>query len=297
MSTNNKRSRSLDKLGKLYLYSCNFVKTDSLFYRIFQTAPAIFFELIGQPTPEGYEFQSIELKQTAFRIDGVFLPPPEAENQTVYFVEVQFQKDPLLYHRLFAELFLFLKQNPNTVDWQAVAIYPNQNLEPEQTYLYRTLLASSQVQRIYLNQLSSSSVELGIVELILEPPQTATNKAKQLLSQAQQGSELPLAVIMELIETTMVYKFPQLSRQEIIQMLELATNSKQTRVYQEGLEDGRQQEGRSLILRLLTRKFGELSPQVRSQVESLSLEQLEALSEVLLDFSTLSELTRWLQDN
>lgn len=136
-------------------------------------------------------------------------------------------------------------------------------------------------------------MELGIVELILEPEETAVGKAKQLLSQAQQASQLPLAVIMELIETTMVYKFPQLSRQEIIQMLELATDSKQTRVYQEGLEDGE----RSLILRLLTRKFGELSNQVRAQIESLSLEQLEALSEVLLDFSSLEDLTRWLQDN
>lgn len=269
------------------------MKTDSLFYRIFQTAPAIFFELIGQPTQEGYQFQSVELKQTAFRIDGVFLPPPEADNQTVYFVEVQFQKDPLLYHRLFAELFLFLNQNPTTANWQAVAIYPNPSLEPEQTDLYQPLLECSRVQRIYLNQLSSSSVELGIVELILEPEETAVGKAKQLLSQAQQASQLPLAVIMELIETTMVYKFPQLSRQEIIQMLELATDSKQTRVYQEGLEDGE----RSLILRLLTRKFGELSNQVRSQIESLSLEQLEALSEVLLDFSSLEDLTRWLQDN
>ncbi|MEB3279965.1 MAG: Rpn family recombination-promoting nuclease/putative transposase [Lyngbya sp.] len=274
------------------------MKTDSLFYRIFQTAPAIFFELIGQPTPEGYQFQSVELKQTAFRIDGVFLPPPEAENQTVYFVEVQFQKDPLLYHRLFAELFLFLNQNPTTASWQAVAIYPNPSLEPEQTDLYQPLLECSRVQRIYLNQLSSSSVELGVVELILEPQETAANKAKQLLSQAQQqASQLPLAVIMELIETTMVYKFPQLSRQEIVEMLELATESKQTRVYQEGLEDGRQQEGRSLILRQLARKFGQLSPQVRSQIESLSLEQLEALSEVLLEFSSLPELTRWLQAN
>lgn len=59
-------------------------------------------------------------------------------------------------------------------------------------------------------------------------------------------------------------------------MLELATESKQTRVDQEGLEDGRQQEGRSLILRLLTRKFGQIDPQIPSQIESLSLEQLEA---------------------
>lgn len=281
------------------------MKTDSLFYRIFQTAPEIFFELIGQPTQPGYQFQSVELKQTAFRIDGVFLPPSEAAHSTVYFVEVQFQKDPLLYHRLFAELFLFLAQNPTTVNWQAVAIYPERSLEPEQTQLYQTLLDSSQVQRIYLNELSSSSVELGIVELILEPQETAADKAKQLLSMAQQTRQLPIEVIMELIETTMVYKFPQLSRQEIVEMLELATESKQTRVYQEGLAEGRQQglqDGmrvgeRSLILLLLTRKFGVINPEIRSQIESLSLQQLEALAEAFLDFSTLEDVTNWLNIN
>ncbi len=281
------------------------MKTDSLFYRIFQTAPEIFFELIGQPTQPGYQFQSVELKQTAFRIDGVFLPPSDATNSTVYFVEVQFQKDPLLYHRLFAELFLFLAQNPTTVNWQAVAIYPERSLEPEQTQLYQTLLDSSQVQRIYLNELSSSSVELGIVELILEPQETAADKAKQLLSMAQQTRQLPIAVIMELIETTMVYKFPQLSRQEIVEMLELATESKQTRVYQEGLQEGRQQgleDGmrvgeRSLILLLLTRKFGEINLEIRSQIESLSMQQLEALAEAFLEFSTLEDVTNWFKKN
>ena len=100
------------------------MKTDSLFYRIFRTAPAIFFDLIGQPQQQGYEFKSIEVKQTSFRIDGVFLPSPEIPDQPVYFVEVQFQKDPLLYQRLFAEIFLFLEQNPLIADWQAVVIYP-----------------------------------------------------------------------------------------------------------------------------------------------------------------------------
>ena len=57
------------------------------------------------------------------------------------------------------------------------------------------------------------------------------------------------------------------------------------------------QEGRTLILRLLTQKFGQLDPQICYQIESLSLEQLEALSEVLLNFSSLEELTNWLQEN
>jgi predicted transposase YdaD len=52
------------------------VKTDTIFYRLFQSFPSIFFELINQP-PEianAYQFSSVEVKQLAFRIDGVFLP-------------------------------------------------------------------------------------------------------------------------------------------------------------------------------------------------------------------------------
>ncbi len=129
------------------------VKTDSLFYRIFNRAPAIFFELIQQPQRQGYRFKSIEVKQTAFRIDGVFLPPKAAAERPVFFVEVQFQKDPRLYNRLFAELFTFLEQNPDTDDWQAVVLFPRRSLEPTQTQLYRTLLNSDQVIRLYLDEL------------------------------------------------------------------------------------------------------------------------------------------------
>jgi predicted transposase YdaD len=52
------------------------VKTDSIFYRLFQSFPGIFFELIDQsPTIANiYQFSSVEVKQLAFRIDGVFLP-------------------------------------------------------------------------------------------------------------------------------------------------------------------------------------------------------------------------------
>lgn len=56
------------------------MKTDSIFYRLFQEFPSIFFKLLGNPSEEAslYQFSSIEIKQTAFRIDGVFLPKQEA---------------------------------------------------------------------------------------------------------------------------------------------------------------------------------------------------------------------------
>lgn len=95
------------------------VKTDSLFYLLFQTAPAIFFDLIGQSTVAslGYRFSSVELKQTAFPIDRVFLPPEDVLDQPIYLIEVQFQKDERLYRRLFAEIFLFLQQHPDITRW------------------------------------------------------------------------------------------------------------------------------------------------------------------------------------
>jgi Domain of unknown function (DUF4351)/Putative transposase, YhgA-like len=52
---------------------------------------------------------------------------------------------------------------------------------------------------------------------------------------------------------------------------------------------------RSLILRLLPRRVGELSEPVRSQIDALSVPQLEALAEALLDFEAIADLETWLQ--
>ncbi len=52
------------------------MKTDSLFYLLFQLTPPLFFDLIGVPDQgQGYRFDAVEVKEVAFRIDGVFLPP------------------------------------------------------------------------------------------------------------------------------------------------------------------------------------------------------------------------------
>ncbi|NEQ41337.1 MAG: DUF2887 domain-containing protein [Okeania sp. SIO3I5] len=52
------------------------MKTDSIFYRLFLEMPGIYFQLIGEsPTmAKSYKFQSVEIKQTAFRLDGILVP-------------------------------------------------------------------------------------------------------------------------------------------------------------------------------------------------------------------------------
>jgi len=54
------------------------MKTDIIFYELIKELPQIFFELIGKPTtnPNTYEFTAPELKQQAFRLDGLFSPLP-----------------------------------------------------------------------------------------------------------------------------------------------------------------------------------------------------------------------------
>jgi predicted transposase YdaD len=66
---------------------------------------------------------------------------------------------------------------------------------------------------------------------------------------------------------------------------------------QEGQQEGRQEEGRSLVLRQLNRRVGAVSEAARSRIEALSLEQIEALAEALLDFSVVEDLMNWLEEN
>lgn len=62
-------------------------------------------------------------------------------------------------------------------------------------------------------------------------------------------------------------------------------------------EASRQEEARSLILRLLRRRVGEVPNPTLLHIEQLSLPQLEALGEALLDFSSLTDLEDWLREN
>ncbi len=66
-------------------------------------------------------------------------------------------------------------------------------------------------------------------------------------------------------------------------------------ILQEGRQEGRQEEGATLVLRQLARRFGPLTPEMRSQISQFSIAQLEELGEALLDFSSMQDLVDWLQ--
>lgn len=70
------------------------MKCGTIYYQIFKRFPWLIFELVDYRTEQtqNYRFESVEMKETAFRIDGVFLHPEGAASIIIFFAEVQFQK-------------------------------------------------------------------------------------------------------------------------------------------------------------------------------------------------------------
>lgn len=219
------------------------MRRDSIFYALFQRSPSLLFELLETvpDTAAGYRFESVAVKEPTFTIDGVFLPPKSDVPGTVFFSEVQMQKDERLYERLFSESMVHFYRNRDYYsDWQAVVIYPSRSMEQKETHPYRALLNSDQVHRIYLNELGPiEALPLGVATMVLTivKESEAGEQARMLIGRAnQEVASLPLRQsIIDMVSTIISYIFTSLSRREIDAML--GTKFQDTRVYQEAQEE------------------------------------------------------------
>ena len=280
------------------------MKTDTLFYRLFLRQPKLALELLGLDYPnDSYQFSSEEIKQTAFRIDGLFKPVTDNPNQPLIFVEVQYQADNDFYGRLFSEMTLYLYQNKPKRDWLVLVIYPHRTIEKKPSIEFLPFLNLPQIHRIYLEDYqnrSDLSPSLEFIRLIASDKQQTMSQAKAL---AERLDKIDLDGL-DLIETILVYKLPHLNREEIRKMLSVYEIKLQdTRFYQEvsaeGEQKGQQEECIKLLGRLLRRKFG-VQPELETILQSLPnqpLEKLEDLADALLDFKAMSDLETWLKDN
>jgi predicted transposase YdaD len=119
---------------------------------------------------------------------------------------------------------------------------------------------------IRVSRVFCTTKQLGM-QLIVSKPRASKDYAQAIVKQLQNKTDPENQAIIELVSTVMVYKFPELSREAIEAMFSVS-ELKQTRVYQEARDEGRQegeQVGESrIVLRLLSRRIGELSPELRS---------------------------------
>jgi predicted transposase/invertase (TIGR01784 family) len=272
------------------------MKRDTIFYQIFQQSPNLLFDLLPVPIVDkrGYTFDSVEVKETAFRIDGV-LTPPDASGD-VFFIEVQMQPDARLYDRMHSEIGIYSYRYPERFDtWKAVAIYPSRSVEQSSTKVPPELFESGRIRPVYLDELGTIAQlppGLGLMVLTTLEGEGAIAAAKEMVNRARQT--IDESAIIGMVSTILVYKFKTLSRDEVNAMLGYELKElEQTRFYQEVREEGREEGHRELVLLLLNRKLGQLSPSNQAKLAALSFDRLEVLGADLLDFASLKDLEQW----
>lgn len=264
------------------------MKRDSLFFEFFRDLPRGFFEAIGRGDvdPEQYELKSIEYKQTAVRLDGVF-SPLAAGAGPAYIWETQWYSSDKVYANLMSKIGRFLEHGNPAQMWVAVVIYPTRSME-KNLDPYRCLLNSDQLIRLYLDEFAPAEpdrIEMNILHMIAAEPDDALRNARELVTRVR-SAELPTEFrrrVIQFVETVILYQFPTMSREEIERMLQV-TDVRQTRVFQEALQEGRE-EGR-----MEGREEGRLEGREEGREEGRDQATLEIATKLLLKDWPVAEI-------
>jgi predicted transposase YdaD len=279
------------------------MKTDKLFYRIFLSQPDLIAELLpGVPPDCEFEYSAPVVKEIEVRLDGLLIPSSDDLSLPLVFLEAQMQTDVNFYGRYFAGIYLYLRQYKPNRPWKGLLILNRRSHDLGSEVPYQLQL-DRQVQRLYLEDLlplTELSPNLAMLRLLFLPDREVSMAARSILDNPPTEEEFRRR--LDLVEAILVNKFPQLSFEEVRQMLDLKeVNFSETRFYQDvlqkGLEQGLQRGEADLVLRLLERRCGVIGVDRQELVRSLTITQLESLGDALLDFNGIADLEVWFEAN
>ncbi len=271
------------------------MKSDSLFYTFFQTLPEALFMLSGEDSTNAaaYRFQSIEVKDHAFRLDGVLALPDFSS--VYFFVEVQYQRDKRFYSRLFAEVMIFLHQHRPKGHWRAVVVYPKRSIDTGLPNDYEEYLASGRLKIVYLNELSPEALQtypLTLLQIINAPARKAdiASALRATLPSIQASARATghYDDMQRLLAKIVTAKLPKLSFEEIEAMIEPTTRGfEQSRFYRDIIQRGEKQgiekgiekgivlgeQNKNEAIRLIARNLLTMGLPVKRVVEATGLPQ------------------------
>ena len=265
------------------------MKTDSAIHRFFREYPGAFFTIIGENENKAacYEFTAVEVKEQAFRFDGVF--EPKSNKDCLYFFEAQLaRKEEDFYLRFFGEVAVYLRQKQPENPWRAVVLFLTPEFDPGVHPHYQEFFQSGRIQRFYLTGLPDEVLDrfpLNLFRIIIDPEQTALSTAEQIIRQLpeQVHDEKEQESVIELLVNLLLSKLPHLSREEIEKMLSpLLSDIRKSRFYQEVAEETREetrQESKREFAQALLRE--RMSLKLISKVTGLSQTELRALKKGL----------------
>ena len=287
--------------------------SDTFFYWVFQSHPDWILEL--QPdlaaaeaagdaagaagSAGGYRFSAPVLKEREYRLDGLFLPPPQRPDLPAVILEAQMAADPGFLRRLYAESGRWLQQASSIDHWRVVVICPHRSLN----FGRPQAVAEFVRERVHWIELEPAATDptasplLRALALLVQPEEQVPASSAALRQQvAGTDQALPLA---DVIAAIVITRFNGRSLKELCAMggitLEDFSQSVAYReIFGQGRLEGRQEGELDLTLRQLRRRCGLLDPDHEAGIRALSLERLEALAEALLDFKSPADLVAWL---
>jgi predicted transposase YdaD len=200
---------------------------------------------------------------------------------------------------------LYLRQYKPNRPWQGLLILNHRSHDLGSEVSYQVHM-DRQVQRLYLEDLrlrTNLSPNLAMLRLFFLPEEEVSTAARSILNNPPTEEEFRRR--LDLVEAILVNKFPQLSFEEVLKMLDLKeVNLSETRFYQDVFQKGREQEREQgvqrevdLVLRQLQRRCGMLGVDRQALVRSLTITQLESLGDALLDFNGMADLEVWFEAN
>ena len=152
----------------------------------------------------------------------------------------------------------------------------------------------------YCDDIELVFIELPKFQKTLETLDSLSDKWIYFLSNANKLQSVPSNMG---VEPAIQHAF-QVAEQSQLSRDELETLERQSMVLNDNInsilyakQEGKLEGQRSLLLRLLNRQVGELPIVLQSQIDRLSLPQLENLGDALLDFGTIADLTTWLENH
>ena len=181
-------------------------------------------------------------------------------------------------------------------DWRGLLILRDRNQGLGWEVPYAELL-ERRVTQLYLSDLQDQqelTPNLMLLQLLVTEKDKSAVIGRKLLQEADTRGEFQRR--LSLIETILANKFPELTKEIIMNMLDLEiVDITQSRFYQEIIVEGLQEGEANLVIRQLRRRLGELPESQCSQIKSFPVSQLEDLGEALLDFQGIEDLDDWLQ--
>jgi predicted transposase/invertase (TIGR01784 family) len=195
-------------------------------------------------------------------------------------------------HKRMRQIVIYLRPTESELVYQSVFEIPGMRYEFEVIRIWE------QPTQPFLE--STGLLPLAVLTQTLDQAQTLRQVAAKIEAISETRLQSNVAASAGILAGLLLKRdfINQVLRRDIMQQSVIYQEWKEE-FLQEGEQRGRAegvQREQALILRQLIRRIGNVTPAMQTQVQALSLTQLESLGEALLDFSEPADLITWINE-